>query len=393
MKKILLALALVLPFALSAQTPSGQMGLWSPSYPGECTQAQHDAYSATGPDGKLYPTWHPAVDSTGCFFGHEHGDDPSTSPLSAHGPVLFGYVKEQATLGPILHRHEGHVEHKIFVGNGLAFAPTSAAQLKAPLPPLTCDVLFMIHMGSHSPDAFTNNTHEIQNRVRCDNGWEFRVMRLAAIGAAGTVTARCPDRVIATGAYVPEDSPTSAPRNPGGSMGHRFIPSSACIERASMDPFEVWKTQNIFVGPDNRIVVRFAFYPSVSNPSRYIGSDGKPRRTFDQCFAQAGGVFVTQNEPCRAFRLTWDGVPMSWNDPRVPFRGDKRGLRTTDFSISNATGPTTFYTNVLGEMGSRTPFAGSLEQYVSLHGYPYQVNGTTNSVGGDYAAPGLRAVN
>jgi hypothetical protein len=44
-------------------------------------------------------------------------------------------------------------------------------------------------------------------------------------------------------------------------------------------------------------------------------------------------------------------------------------------------------------MPSRTPFPGSVEQFVSQHRYPYQVNGTTNSVGGNYNAPGVRAVN
>ena len=45
-----------------------------------CPQWVHDQYVTTGPDGKTYPTWHPAVDAaTGCYFDHDHGDDPRAS--------------------------------------------------------------------------------------------------------------------------------------------------------------------------------------------------------------------------------------------------------------------------------------------------------------------------
>jgi hypothetical protein len=40
--------------------PSFQYGQWTPGPNDTCTKAQHDAYSVVGPDGKRYPTWHPA---------------------------------------------------------------------------------------------------------------------------------------------------------------------------------------------------------------------------------------------------------------------------------------------------------------------------------------------
>ena len=70
------------PAPLVATGPSRAFGLWTPGPNDSCTKEQHDAYSVVGPDGKLYPTWHPPVDATtGCSFGHEHGRDPRGSDL------------------------------------------------------------------------------------------------------------------------------------------------------------------------------------------------------------------------------------------------------------------------------------------------------------------------
>lgn len=364
---------------------------WVPSYPGECTAAQHNAYRTKGPDGKWYPTWHPPVDPSGCFYGHEHGDNPALSPLGAE-PIPFGYVNEQAIGGANYHRHEDHVGHKVFVANGAEFRATSAAEAKAPIGLVTCDVLAKLHQGTHSPDAFTNNLHEQMTRVRCDNGWAFEVQLLSAIGAAGTVMARCPDHQVPTGAYVPDDSPTSAPQNPGRSMGHRFIASPECVEVPRPSVFENWKTQNPIIGPDGRHAVRFAWYWSVSDPSRYWSPDGM-KRTLDQCFRQVDGEFQTINNPCLTLRRGWDGVPIPWDDERSIFKGANRGLRLNDFQMTNESGAEVFYTDVLGLSGSLTPFPGSVRQYVKNGHYPYPLGGGGNSVSGDFNAPGVRAVN
>ena len=43
-----------------------------------CPTWVHDSYTTTGPDGREYATWHPQIDPTyWCYFGHEHGSDPS----------------------------------------------------------------------------------------------------------------------------------------------------------------------------------------------------------------------------------------------------------------------------------------------------------------------------
>ena len=55
---------------------AASVGIWAPGPRDDCTAAQHDAYSAVGPDRKRYPTWHPPTDPvSGCSFGHDHGRD------------------------------------------------------------------------------------------------------------------------------------------------------------------------------------------------------------------------------------------------------------------------------------------------------------------------------
>ena len=54
-----------------------------------CPDWVHDTYTTTGPDGREYKTWHPQIDPRyWCYFGHDHGSDPSLAGVSA----AFGYV-------------------------------------------------------------------------------------------------------------------------------------------------------------------------------------------------------------------------------------------------------------------------------------------------------------
>ena len=69
-------------------TPAGQP-LPTPNTP--CPAWVHDGYVAKGPDGKMYPTWHPQIDPRyWCTFGHEHGSDPGA--LGGSFKPLYGYT-------------------------------------------------------------------------------------------------------------------------------------------------------------------------------------------------------------------------------------------------------------------------------------------------------------
>lgn len=96
-----------------------------PPKEGECSKEIHARYWVYGPDGKIYPTWHPPVDPvTGCKFGHEHGRDPRESALYSGMPP-FGYVNEKHFEYKDVNaegyqgnfRDEDHVGHKIELQN------------------------------------------------------------------------------------------------------------------------------------------------------------------------------------------------------------------------------------------------------------------------------------
>ena len=58
--------------------PTVPIGKEKPVPNTQCPTWVHDSYSTTGPDGRQYATWHPQIDPTyWCYFGHEHGSDPS----------------------------------------------------------------------------------------------------------------------------------------------------------------------------------------------------------------------------------------------------------------------------------------------------------------------------
>ena len=69
-------------------------GTVDPSILGTCSAARHDAWSVDGGDGFRYRTWHPQVDSTGCVYAHEHGDNPAAIKNAeiAAVPPRFGYI-------------------------------------------------------------------------------------------------------------------------------------------------------------------------------------------------------------------------------------------------------------------------------------------------------------
>ncbi len=362
---------------------------WTPGPGDTCTQEDHLRYTASGPDGKLYPIWHPPVDPlTGCNFGHEHGTDPSTSPLDTLGPMLFGYVNEQALASPNFHRHEDHVGHKVEVANGVTFTPSGGGAGS----PTVCNVVAKLHQGTHSPDAFSNNLHEQVTRVSCDNGLSFELQLLSAIGRAGGFADQCAGGSrLQVGSPNPSDSPTASnPLNPGGSMGDRFLPTIMCVDAPRPKYSEVWKTQNVITGVDGSQAARFAWYWSVSDPSRYFAA-GAAVRTINSCYTLTGSEFLTISNPCVGLRAE-SAEAVTWDDPRSPFKGTHRGIKLNDFSVTNPNGPEIFFTDVLGMNGSTTPFPGSVQQHVRQGSHaPYAFGGP--SIGSNHDAPGVHAPN
>ena len=78
-------------------TTSAGQPVPAPNQP--CPAWVHDQYTATGPDGISYPTWHPQIDPVyWCYFGHEHGSKPAdgASPLYGYTAAKNGMPEPHA---------------------------------------------------------------------------------------------------------------------------------------------------------------------------------------------------------------------------------------------------------------------------------------------------------
>jgi len=371
---------------------------WAPGPNDTCTQPDHLQYTSVGPDGKLYPTWHPPTGPGGCTFGHEHGRDPSGSALHDMGPVLFGYVNEQLDRFPgRLPRHEDHVGHKVEWGNALVFRPKNPT---GPASDLVCDALTKFHQGTHSPDAFANNLHEMVKRLRCSDGTTLDLNFLVANGPAGQLSVGC-DKAITmeVGMPNPADSPRSShPRAPGRSMGNRFIPDRLCFETSERNPFsEVWRTQNLITTADDRVLVRFAEYFFVRNPARFHDAQASSRlaRSVEACFTQGFmNIYLATDSYCKTARANANDGPPAWDSPASPFDGTDRSVRFNDFVMLNATGDSVWYTDPFGGKARTTPFAGAVRQLVSTTNHSHVQNfGGGVVVSGSFRGHGVHAPN
>jgi hypothetical protein len=347
--------------------PSIAYSVWAPGPNDTCTRADHERYSTVGPDGLLYPTWHPPVDPvTGCSFGHEHGRDPRGSALYREvGEMPFGYANQQLDIyDPGMRRHEDHVGHKVEWENGvqLKFKNGGNAVLS-----ITCDVLTKLHQGTHSRDAFTNNMHEIVYHVRCSDGTKMSVTMMATIGTPGQFVASCDrQRVVHAGVATPANSPN------GG--GHRAIPDRQCIdqlmlvapgERASVQSAlrESWETSNVIKRADGRTLAHFNPYYQVIYPSRHFDAT-KPNgvgRPLDICRERTmAGDSARSARECEQ-----SAAALAYDDTRSVFNGVLRFVDVNSNDIRNADGPELWYSDPLGRNARPEPFPGSIRQYIA----------------------------
>jgi Cellulose binding domain len=382
----------------------------------ECSREIHARYWTYGPDGKVYPTWHPARDPSGCAFGHEHGDDPRTSDLySATSWPPFGYTSEVMldSMAESSHRHEDHVGHKVLAvnnsnviqgDNGTSFFPPQGPTVAV------CDILLKFHQGTHSPDAFSNNIHELLLNQRCtaSNGGqvtEARYNAMIPLGRAGGFSpSECPGfggQFINVKPAVPADSPSDT-----RSLG-RLITEPGCVQairegRTHNDPLypnpvpftvsdmdDFWFSDVQVTGSGLTFRIAPLFY--VVNPSRYY-DPSKPNqlgRIVDLCYTDLrGGSYCDQVK-----QITQQtGQQVAWDDPRSPFKGTLREFRPGTFTVQNS-GPTTVYTDVYGRNASTAPFAGSIRQYFSGNGgTALYVRGSTKDYGAN-STDGIHAPN
>ncbi|MDX2171080.1 MAG: hypothetical protein SF182_28690 [Deltaproteobacteria bacterium] len=372
-------------------TLSVAYGLWVPGRFDTCSKALHDAFSVVGPDGKRYPSWHPpqVVDPASgrlCSFGHEHGRDPSGSHLAAwlaahfadarqpdRAGIPFGYANESldawiAAVGGHQHRHEDHVGHKLEWENDLQLrrSNTPGGQGSTPID-VTCDVLAKIHQGTHSPDAFGMNVHEVLFAARCSDGTELIATIMARFGAANQFLRSC-DRATPVDAGTAHDMPAGS--------GGRGIPDRSCALRDWLVPagqwsgnfYEFWLTGNYIRTAAGRQLAYFDPGFAVFDPSRYFdaGAPNALRRVIDLCWEVEPNGDRARGGACEAAtdygRRT---TPLAWDDPASPFAGTHREVYFNNFHLENAGGPRYWYTDPYGGNAAPEPFPGAIRQLVA----------------------------
>jgi hypothetical protein len=377
-------------------------GVWTPSHWDTCSKEIHDQYSVVGPDGKRYPTWHPPVDpATGCSFGHEHGRDPRGSALYATtGKIPFGLANEALdTWDPNGQRHEDHVGHKIEWENGVQLEKT-LGNTRVEIG-VTCDFLTKIHQGTHSKDAFTNNLHELAYHVRCSDGTEIHVTLMVAFGNPGEFVRSCDkNTTISAGSPTPANSPAG--------NGVRFIPDRSCINQFILVPngqfsqfsqglYEDWVSGNYISTASGTRLAYFDPHFAVFSPSRYF--DGSRAdltgRSMDLCYQTAPNGNHAHGGACDASTSNGQLAGVSWDDPRSQLNGLIREVYFNQTSITNAAGPTTWYTDPFGGHASTTRFPGSVKQFIARidNTRPFPLESQTFGGNRNYGGQGVHAPN
>jgi hypothetical protein len=376
--------------------------LWQPGPNDDCTAEIHNEYSVVGPDGKLYPTWHPPVDpATGCHFGHEHGRDPRGSDIYARiGPIPFGYANEQLAIwDPAGVRNEDHVGHKIEWENDIPFdlgdgVASSVLSIK-------CDVLTKLHQGTHSKDAFTNNLHELVYQVDCTGGTRIGMTVMAAIGIPGEMVQSCDHQV-----HVPVGAPT--PLNSPSGGGKRTLPDRDCIEQYMLVPagqnssfgsalHESWQISASLRTTSNRTLASIDPYYQVFYPSRFYDPalPGITGRTVDMCFVVEPNGDRARGWLCDQATANGTLTSLAYDDPRSPFNGVRRQVDINGNRLRNAEGPEVWYTDPFGKNGQTTPFPGSIRQVIAKmdNSDAFEFRGPTIGGNRNYGGPGVHAPN
>lgn len=356
---------------------------WTPTEYDTCPASLHEQYRTVGPDGKYYPTWHPAqvVDpATGqlCSFGHEHGADPSTSDIyewvsGFYAPadlvegepmgLPFGYTSEELDNhvhehGGMSMRHEDNSGHKVFLANNVKMLDADRNWLRlADGVQLECDFLIKQHQGSWSPDATSNNAHESFFAAKCNDGTEIITSMLTRFGNANEMHGTCaPNTAI----------PTVGSTLPAGDGGKRIIPTHDCVKGNPTDwtLYEVWQSDSRILGADGTELARFDPWFGVRNPSRmYQGSTATTNavsRPLDLAWLDQGA----------ATNYLWTGLSaqqrFDYRDPRSPFDGAQRDFYLGELQLASpGTASGIVYSDPYGGSAKAARATGSVAQLIA----------------------------
>ncbi len=285
----------------------------------KCPTWVHDLHTTTGPDGKVYATWHPPVDPTyGCWFDHEHGSDPRQYVgFSWAGMPPFTYTGMQVGIA------EPHEGFKVYVSNddlnGRAF-------------------MFIIHQGSRGGKRAFTQFHSVDMFMSDRSG--NKLVQIYTMADFGYGSPNCSGVGNETPAQF-EAIPNSGSGYPfdGHQPQRRFVPTVGC---AATRAYETWTP---IVNVNN--VFKFMATFDIDNPST-VADPNDPNVTHFMC------EYRNQNEDCASFYGT------RWS-------GNKRNIIAPQYDVTNR-GSAEFYTDAYGKaVAQGTP--GAIKQYVTNNGW------------------------
>jgi hypothetical protein len=307
----------------------------------------HDRYVVTGPNGKLYRTWHPQEvpldannpNGSKCRFAHEHGDDPTTSRANSSLPP-FGYINDVTG-----HPNEAHEGFKVFVANQGDVNDEDRVNLG--------NSRIVFHMGTGGVRRYTMPHHSVMVDVVMPTGQYVRIQGLFDTANAGSICER--DRTLNDG-------------NPDNDIGRTVVtlPGTGC-ELGSL--YEIWSGAIDIKRADGSVAATMGATVAVFDP-------------------------ITVMDPADRTRLIYSVDAFASRNTEAPFMGEKNGCDREAYHGGaywyNATGPTVYYTDGFGNPG------GPLRQEISNHNQigvdmSERSDGRLNAFKyrKDYCAPGL----
>ncbi len=307
------------PVPTAAPSPVSSTGAPAPISSDRC-QALHDSFTATGPDGRQYPTWHPPT-AGGCSFGYEHGDDPRGSPALNGRAVLFGYAAVQ------IGHAEAHAGYKVFRQDNVndSNAPSHTGS----------SVLTVLHQGSSSAKRFTADAVHHSVAFHYFNPNDGREVHVQMMAPFGTLLVGCGanDPTMVLRQQQMEELP-----------GFRQVSADKCFNLPSI-AYEDWITA-LYVGRDENRTWTAYIDPhfAIFEPNTY-------------CIVTNGACTLGYSD----VRAGTGADPLSTN---AQFKGTKREAYLNQVWLDNRTGSTSIWTDAHGMLVSRgTP--GAIEQYVA----------------------------
>lgn len=272
---------------------------------GSCPESVHDWFTAIGPDGNTYRTWHPVTvklepsnaESPTCSFAHEHGDPPHpNAPLP-----FFGFAAYHGGQTEIIGQHEGYkvFTHKQGQRNGW-----DIAELTNVNPDI--DTQFWVHQGSSRLSRLSDKFHDVGFWSRDAGG---RITEIYFLANTGDPTDKCESQI------------TSGPR--------RTI-ASECE----------YVNENWLFSGNVGNVWNASVQVSVVNPMNHVR--GNPS------FLQSVELINTSEEICGVNFFACE-YKLPYGHPNSIWMGNMRMLLNPEWQWSNSGGSETFCTDVTGK--------------------------------------------